>query len=139
MATHTRDLEGRRIFIVEDDAVNLAVYAVLLKQSGAHVIQDPWNAGTVDLLLRTLPVDVILMDLMLRHGTSGYDIFDKLKAQPELAHIPVVAVSASDAAIEIPRARAKGFAGFIGKPIHLSTFPAQVAACIAGTQVWAPA
>lgn len=129
-------LEHKRIFIVEDDVSNMAVYAVALSNHGAAVIQDPWNASTIELIKRTLPVDIILLDLMLRRGVSGYDIFDALKADPELSKIPVVAVSASDPEIEIPRAQSKGFDGFIGKPISLLKFPEQVAACLNGEHLW---
>jgi CheY-like chemotaxis protein len=129
-------LDGKRIFIVEDDVTNMAVAAFALKQDGAAVIQDFWNAETISLLRRHLPVDIILLDLMLKQGVSGYDIFDVIKSDPELAGIPVVVVSASDPGIEIPRTQRKGFAGFIGKPISLGMFSGQVAACIAGQHIW---
>lgn len=129
-------LEGKRIFVVEDDVTNMAVFSVVLKQAGALVIQDYWNDFTIRLLEQNMPVDVILLDLMLRHGVSGYDIADAIRAQPKLAQIPIVAVSASDPEIEIPRTQARGFAGFIGKPITLTVFPTQIAACINGERVW---
>jgi two-component system cell cycle response regulator DivK len=129
-------LDGKRIFIVEDDVTNMAVYSVILKNQGALVIQDPWNSGTIGLLRRHLPVDIIILDLMLRHRVSGYDIFREVKKEPDLAHIPVVAVSASDPGLEIPKARALGFVGFISKPISYQDFPAQLAACIKGDNNW---
>lgn len=129
-------LKDKSIFIVEDDPANMAVYAVVLKRHGARVIQDHWNAGTIDMIHRFMPVDVILMDLMLRRGTSGYDIIDQLDAQPELADIPVVIVSASDPAVEIPHAQEKGCAGFISKPINMNLFPQQIASCLNGDPVW---
>lgn len=130
------ELKGKRVFIVEDDPSNMAVFAVTLKQSGALVIQDPWNSGTIDLLLRVLPIDIILLDLMLRRDMSGYDIYTRIREHPALADIPAVIVSASDPEIEIPRAKAMGFAGFIGKPIDVRLFPVQVAACLDGQPVW---
>jgi len=131
-----RVLEGKRVFVVEDDISNMAVFAVTLKNGGALVYQDHWNSGTITLLKQFMPVDVVLLDLMLRHGVSGYDIYDHLRAIPELADVPVVVVSASDPETEIPRAKAKGMAGFIGKPISLQDFPLQVAACMRGEPVW---
>lgn len=130
------ELKGKRIFIVEDDITNMAVFSATLRQSGALVIQDHWNSGTIEMLTRHLPIDVILLDLMLRNGANGYDIFDRLRTLPEFASIPVIIVSASDPEIEIPKAREQGFAGFIGKPISPSLFPQQVADCITGNPVW---
>lgn len=130
-------LEGKRIAVIEDNVTNLAVFALTLKQQGATIFQDAWTTDSIQFLLSRLPLDVILLDIMLRQGLSGYDVFDSLQAHPELKDIPVVAVSSLDAETEIPKALSKGFAGFIGKPISLLDFPNQVAACIAGEKVWA--
>jgi CheY-like chemotaxis protein len=130
------ELADKRIFIVEDDISNMTIFAASLKAGGATVIQDIWNDETVAMLKHQLPVDAILLDLRLRYGISGYDIFAQLQAEPELAHIPVVIVSASDPDLEIPRAKASGFAGFIRKPIKLLDFPKQIARCIQGQPLW---
>lgn len=130
------ELQGKRILIVEDNMTNMVVYAAVLKQTGATVIEDYWNTDTINNLLRHLPIDIILMDLMLRFDLSGYDIYDKLQRYPELADIPVVAVSAADPGIEIPKAKEKGFRGFIGKPIRPYLFSRQIAACMNGEEVW---
>jgi CheY-like chemotaxis protein len=129
-------LKDKRIMIIEDDILNMAVYSVGFKQSGAKVIQDPFNTNTISLIKNQLPIDIIILDLMLRYNVSGYDIFDQLQAEPELRSIPVVAVSAADPAIEIPKAKEKGFHGFISKPIDPFKLIEQIAACINGEQVW---
>lgn len=129
-------LQNKRILIVEDNVSNMAVYNALLRHSGATVIQDFMNADAVNILTRHLPIDVILMDLMLRFGISGYSLVERIKTIPSLADIPIIAVSASDPELEIPRAKAGGFAGFIGKPIDPILFPQQIADCMAGKQVW---
>jgi adenylate cyclase len=130
------ELRGKRILVVEDNALNLAVFATALKQSGAVVIQDYWNTNTVNLVAKHLPVDAILLDLMLKHEVNGYSIFDELQQNPDLAHIPVIVVSAADPDTEIPRAKSKGMAGFIGKPISPGKFAQQIADCISGNPVW---
>lgn len=130
------ELQGKRILVVEDNVLNLAVFATVLKQSGAIVVQDYWNTNTVNLITRHLPVDAILLDLMLKHQINGYSIFDELQAHPDLAAIPVIVVSAADPDTEIPKAKERGMAGFIGKPISPSRFPQQVADCINGRPVW---
>src|SRR5689334_4777401 len=109
-----RILDGKRVFVVEDDLTNMAIFSVALKQGGALVIQDFWNTGTLGLMTRVMPIDIVILDLMLHHGVSGYQIFEQIKAAPHLSSIPIIIVSASDPEIETPRAQAKGFAGFIG-------------------------
>jgi CheY-like chemotaxis protein len=132
-----QSLKGKRIFIVEDDTTNMAVFAYLLKSQGALVIQDHWNSSTLQLLKNHHPIDIILLDLMLRRGVSGYQIFDTIKGNPEFATIPILAVTASDPNIEIPKLQEKGFNGYIGKPISIHTFPKQIADCLNGVEIWA--
>jgi two-component system cell cycle response regulator DivK len=74
--------------------------------------------------------------LMFPRNVSGYDIFEVIHNDPRFAHLPVVAVSASDPSIEVPRTRAKGFAGFISKPITLQQFPDQIAAVLNHESIW---
>lgn len=129
-------LEGKRVFVVEDDARNMAIIAVTLKKHGAIVIQDAWNSGSVNLLKNHMPIDIVLMDLMLRGGRSGYDIIDEIYAEPDLTNIPIVVVSASNASAEMNRAREKGCRGYIEKPIDYHGFPKALAAVIDGAEVW---
>lgn len=129
-------LKGKRVFVVEDDAKNMAIIAVTLKKHGAIVIQDAWNSGSIHLLKDYLPIDVVLMDLMLRGGRSGYDIIDEIHADPDLTNIPIVVVSASNASAEMNRAREKGCKGYIEKPISYQMFPRAIASVIQGEEVW---
>jgi CheY-like chemotaxis protein len=129
-------LQGKRIAVVEDDVTNMAIISTLLKQQGAAVIQDPWNSDTVNRLKAMLPIDMILLDLMLRHGVNGFDIYDRIKEAAELADIPVVVVSASDPAMAMTKARNKGFAGYIAKPLVYRDFSQQVFDILDGKAVW---
>jgi two-component system, cell cycle response regulator len=130
------NLANKRIFIVEDNVMNLAVFATSLRKSGASVVQDAWNTGTVDMLVDNLPIDLVVLDIMLRKDINGYDVFDQIRANPKTAHIPVVGVSSLDAETEIPKAKARGFDGFIGKPINALAFPDQVAQVLNGEKIW---
>lgn len=130
------DLEGTQIFIIEDNVVNMAVFATTLKHLGANVAQDAWNSQTIELLKSQMPIDLIIMDLMLRNGVSGYDLFEEIQQDEDLKHIPVVAVSSLDPATEIPKAKEIGMAGFISKPIDFTAFPNQLLRVLAGERVW---
>ena len=126
-------LQGKRIFCIEDDPRNRAIAQMILEQAGATVGFERWGRDeTLTKLKAFAPVDIILLDLMFPGGISGYAIFDSIRSDAQFADVPIVAVSASDPAIEIPKARRKGFSGFISKPIDLRLFPQQVQAFIAG-------
>jgi two-component system cell cycle response regulator DivK len=80
-------------------------------------------------------VDVIFLDLGLPDG-DGYEVLAQLRKDPVLQHVPVVAVTARDAATEMALAQAAGFNGFLGKPLNRNRFPDQVRRILAGEGVW---
>lgn len=130
-------LKGKRVFLVEDNQGNAAIIQMLLEQEDARVLRGRWGGSdTLSLFQKYLPIDVILLDLMLPNGITGYDVFDLIRAQPEMQEIPIIAVSASDAATAIPKARAKGFNGYIAKPLDFMRFSDQVADILEGNKVW---
>ena len=129
-------LQGKRIFVVEDDPSNLAIITTILRRHGASVPFETWGSGTVAKLLKCLPVDLILLDLALPRGVSGYDVYEEIRSQPELQDIPTVVVTAADPSIEMPKAREKGLKGFISKPLSYATFGTTIASVLDGEEVW---
>lgn len=129
-------LKGKRIFIVEDNIPNRTIMQLALEYEGAKTGIERWGTDTMERLERFAPVDIILLDLMLPNNITGYDIFEQIRALPAFADIPIVAVSASDPAVAIPRTLQMGFAGFIRKPINQALFPHQILSIIEGEQVW---
>jgi CheY-like chemotaxis protein len=129
-------LEGKRIFIVEDNLANRAIEQMLLEQDGAKIAFERWGTETVKKLRQFMPVDVILLDLMFPGGITGYDVFKDIRSYPEFRHIPIIAVSASDPSSAIPQTRNCGFSGFISKPIEFDFFSRQVADVIQGKSIW---
>lgn len=129
-------LDNRRIFMVEDNIENRAIMTMILERNGAETAFERWGRNSIMQLRAFAPVDVILLDLMLPNGASGYDIFDQIRALPEFANTPIVAVSASDYSTALPRARAKGFDGYIAKPVDYDLFPQQIAQIINREMVW---
>jgi CheY-like chemotaxis protein len=130
-------LKGKSIFLVEDQTINLAVISTVLRKQGASIVFDTWGDTTLSKLSNgTTKVDLIILDLMLLHGRSGYDVFDAIRKEDSLKDIPVVIVSAADQDIEMPRAREKGLNGYISKPIDRHNFPMQIEAILNGEAIW---
>ena len=129
-------LSGRRIFLVEDNPENIAVIQILLKNQGAELIVDAYASGQVQRVMAAMPLDLIILDLMLPFGRSGFDVFDELHRTPLLHDVPVVLVTAADAGQTLYEAQQRGFNGFIAKPIDTGLFPQQIAHIIQGGSVW---
>ena len=133
-------LQGKRIFIIEDDIVNLSLYSICMRKHGALIFQDVYgygySKGIVDHILECLPIDLIILDILLRRGINGYDVYDAIRTNPRIRNIPVVAVTALDPETEIPRAREKGFNGYISKPVDSFEFPKQLKLVLGGQKIW---
>lgn len=129
-------LQSKRIFIVEDDSLNRLVFRLALTKAGASVEFDAGGQNSISGLQKFAPVDMILLDLMLARGQNGYDLFQTIRALPQFANTPIVAVSATDPSKGIARAKADGFNGFIPKPIDSDLFPQQLAHILEGNPIW---
>ncbi|MBC8506442.1 MAG: response regulator [Anaerolineales bacterium] len=129
-------LKGKRIFLVEDNAMNIAIYSTSLRSHGAIIYKDVLGYGIVKHIVESLPIDIIVLDIMLRRGINGYDIFDLIRSEPKICSIPIVAVTSLDPETEIPKAKEKGFDGFISKPINSQEFPKQLASIMSGEKLW---
>jgi CheY-like chemotaxis protein len=129
-------LKDKFIFIAEDNTQNRVIFQMILIRQGARVEFERWGRDTLRRLKTLKNIDLIVLDLGLAQGVSGYDIFEDIRAVPEFSKLPIVAVSATDPAVGIPITKMKGFNGFIPKPIDDVRFPRQLAKLIAGEEVW---
>jgi two-component system, sensor histidine kinase and response regulator len=129
-------LSNKQIFLVEDNLSNSVIMKIILEASGAKVHQDRLGVNTVSRIKEIGHIDLVIMDLMLPGAITGYDVFDQLQADAELASIPVIIVSASEATLELKKAWRKGFRGYISKPINNHTFARTIADVLAGREVW---
>ena len=129
-------LQGKSIFIVEDSAINQIVFQVILRPHGAKVEFERWSGNVVWRLQQLTSIDLIILDLMLCGGLSGYELFTSIRQLPRFKHIPIVAVSAVEPTDGIAKAKALGFSGFISKPIREELFAAQLTAILQGEQIW---
>lgn len=129
-------LKDKVIYIVEDNEDNIFVILSLLREHGAKIRIDWFAKGEASKIVESLPLDLIVLDLMLPNNRSGFDVFEELRQLPQLESVPIIAVSASEPSIAVPKAHTMGFSGFIAKPIDFEKFPHQIAAIIDGQAIW---
>ena len=120
---------AKTILIVEDDAMNMRLFNDLLQANDYGTIQATDGETAFDLAREHRP-DLILMDVRLP-GISGLDVTKKLKADPGLKDIPVVAVSALAMQGDREKILADGCDGYIAKPVSVPDFLATVASFLA--------
>ncbi|HEV8690944.1 MAG TPA: response regulator [Ideonella sp.] len=123
-----------RILVVDDNQLNRKLACDLLALEG-YELQQCENADQVFELLSHGPIpDLILMDISLP-GMDGLTLTRHLKADPRVAAIPIVAMTAFAMKGDDKKALAAGCSGYITKPIDTRRLPTQVAeALTAGRQ-----
>lgn len=114
----------RRVLVVEDNPLNLKLVRDVLTASGYEVVPAGTAAEGVT-LASTCEPDVVLMDLQLP-DFDGYEALRRLRADPALRTVPVVAVTAFAMQADRDRAKASGFDGYLEKPISIRELPTQV-------------
>lgn len=103
------------ILCVDDFAANRALLQMLLERWGYTVLLAATGQAALELAEQHLP-DLIVMDLRMPEATlSGYTAIRRLKANPTLAEIPIIAVSAAGSEAE---ARAAGCDAFLARPFE---------------------
>ncbi|TNJ33106.1 EAL domain-containing protein [Arenimonas terrae] len=118
-----------RILIVDDNPTNLRLAASVLELEGHQVDQAADADQALDYLSGTVP-DLILMDIALP-GTDGLTLTRRIKAEPRLAAIPVVALTAFAMKGDDQKAREAGCIGYVTKPIDTREFGRQLAGFLA--------
>jgi two-component system cell cycle response regulator DivK len=115
---------AKTILIVEDNDLNMKLFNDLLQAHGYDTVPT-MNGRDALRLAREHRPDLILMDIQLPE-VSGLEITKMLKADNDLKHIPVVAVTAFAMKGDEERIRESGCEGYIAKPISVASFLATV-------------
>lgn len=113
-------MTGHRILIVEDNDLNLKLFRDLLGAHGYETIETKDGFEAVHLTKEHRP-DLIIMDIQLPE-ISGLDITRQIKADPDIAGIPVVAVTAFAMRDDEEKILRAGCEAYISKPISIGPF-----------------
>jgi len=122
--------------VVEDDAGGMAIIGVMMRFLGIKSYINTTGEGVVQMARAMRPnPDIIFCDINLPR-TTGYEVLKEIRADEQIKDVLVIAVTAQDADTEIPKARAAGFDGYIGKPLNRLRFPKQLRRILSGEEVW---
>ena len=108
------------VLLVEDNERNRKLVRTILEFRGYEVIECEDGTPSLELARAHKPA-LVLMDIQLP-TMDGITALGRLRADPDTAAIPVVAVTASVTPGERDRVVAAGFNGYVSKPIDVATF-----------------
>jgi CheY-like chemotaxis protein len=108
---------GWVVLIIDDVPDNLLVLTTALKYHGAEV--HTATSGEEGLaLLKSLRPTVLLLDIQMPR-MNGWDMLRAVRAIPDHAQLPVIAVTAYAMDGDRERILAAGFDGYIAKPFNV--------------------
>lgn len=111
---------AKKVMIVEDNELNMKLFHDLLEAHGINTVQVRDGKLAYDTAIEQRP-DLIIMDIQLPE-ISGLDVTRRLKEDPDLRSIPVIAVTAFAMKGDEQKIRDGGCEDYISKPISVSCF-----------------
>jgi two-component system cell cycle response regulator DivK len=110
----------KTVLIVEDNELNMKLFNDLLEANGRATLRTKSGVEAIKLAREHKP-DLILMDIQLPE-VSGLEVTRWLKEDPELRHIPVVAITAFAMKGDEEKILEGGCEGYLSKPISVGKF-----------------
>jgi two-component system, cell cycle response regulator DivK len=104
---------SKRILLVEDEEDNMQILRDLL--TSGYEIDEAENGEMALAAVAKQRPDLILMDIQLPI-MDGYEATRRLKADPALRSIPIIAITSYALGEDEARARAAGCDDFVAKP-----------------------
>lgn len=105
----------KTVLIIEDEADAADLFAEMMRVSGFRVLKTFSSAPAISMMTAEKP-DVILLDIMMPE-ISGLDILRQMRADPNLAQIPVIVVSAKSMPADIKNGMEAGASTYLTKPV----------------------
>ena len=123
-----------RILHIEDDPANRLLVRKLLQSAGHEVVEASDGLDGVRLACAERP-DLVLVDLNIP-GLDGFEVTLRLRGEPSLAGVPIVAITAEG---DRETSLAVGCDGFLQKPIDARSFHLVIDRYLKGARETAPA
>ena len=109
-------LAGRHLLVVEDEAINREIALELLREFG--LTADTAENGEQALeLIGKQHYDLVLMDMQMPK-MDGLEAPRQIRLQPQLARLPIIAMTANAFAEDRERCIAAGMNDFLSKPVE---------------------
>ena len=129
-------LSGRKILLVEDNAINQQVAVELLESVGASVSVAGNGFAALSLLVHgdePKAFDLVFMDLQMPE-MDGFEATRRIRQDPRISALPIVAMTAHGRAEELEKCLVTGMNDHIIKPIKPETLFATIRQLLSDTE-----
>jgi two-component system cell cycle response regulator DivK len=117
-------MSSAAVLLVEDNDINREMLTRRLTRAGLTVITAADGATALDTMREAKP-GVVLMDMTLP-VMDGWEATQRAKAESDIAHIPIIALTAHAMAADKERAMNAGCSEYETKPIDFPSLLAKI-------------
>ena len=112
------------VLVVDDTPINLEVATTILRPH-YQALAATDGPSALALIARKPALSLVLLDVMMP-GMDGYEVCRRIKADPALAHLPVIFLTSLNDSTSEELGFAAGGVDYIGKPFHPGTLLSRV-------------
>ena len=119
-----------RVLVADDVPANRKLFALYLRKAYDVVAVESAEAALAE--IEGGAVDAALLDLNYQGGMSGFDLIQRLRADPATAGVPALALTAHASPADRERCLAAGFDAYLSKPVLRDQMLAAVSDLLGG-------
>jgi CheY-like chemotaxis protein len=112
------ELAGAKVLIVDDDIRNIFSLTSVLESHDVEVLHAERGKDGILILEQTPGVDIALIDIMMPE-MDGYETMQEIRRLPELADLPLIAVTAKAMKGDRQKCLDAGASDYIAKPVDI--------------------
>lgn len=124
---------GALLLVVDDNRVNRLLLARHLETQG-HRVELAENGRVALDMLRAKSFDLMLLDIEMPE-MNGFDVLEQMRADPQLADVPVIVTSAVEGMDSVVRCIELGAEDYLPKPVNPVLLKARIGAGLAKKQL----
>ncbi|MBL8950339.1 MAG: HAMP domain-containing protein [Myxococcaceae bacterium] len=111
-------LYGRTVLAIDDDVRNIFALTAILERHGLKMYFAESGQSGISMLKKQPDLDIVLMDVMMPE-MDGYETTRAIRALPQLANLPIIALTAKAMKGDREKCIASGASDYIAKPVDV--------------------
>lgn len=120
-----REVEGKRLLLVDDDIRNLYSLSAVLEESGFEIATAGTGLEAIDMLENEGEFDLVLMDVMMPE-MDGLEAMQRIRGNPKYKNLPIIALTAKAMKDDRARCIEAGANDYLSKPVDTNKLKAIV-------------
>lgn len=123
----SKSLNGKRVFIVEDEMIQAVILEKTIEKFGFEIVGSAKNGENAIKMIEELRPDIITMDIQLEDTIDGINVADKVQQH----YLPeVIFITGNSDSLNYSRAKEVGFVAFITKPVQVEELKKALEKCV---------